>query len=76
MGNDCSCKIIGIGSIEIKIYNGTMRTLTKVRHVPKLRKNLISMGVLDVAGYEIVVQDGVMKVSKGVLVVMKEKNDD
>ena len=76
MGNDCSCKITGIGSIKIKIYNGTMITLTKVRHVPKLRKNLISMGVLDVAGYEIVVQDGVMKVSKGVLVVMKEKNDD
>ena len=50
-----------------------MRTLTEVRHVPELRKNLISMGVLDAPGYTFVVQDGVMKVLKGILTVMKAK---
>ena len=43
-----------------------------MRHVPELRKNLISMGVLDDAGYKFTVQGGVMKISKGILVVMKE----
>ena len=43
MGNNVTCKTIGIGSIRIKMYDGIVRTLTDVRHVPKLRKNLISM---------------------------------
>jgi hypothetical protein len=55
------------------MYDGTVRTLTDVRHVPKLRKNLISLGVLDSGGYKCIVQGGVLKVSKGILVVMKDK---
>ena len=55
------------------MYDGIVRTLTDVRHVPELRKNLISMGVLDNTGYKFAVQSGVMKISKGILVVMKEK---
>ena len=71
MGNDISYKIIIIGNVKIRMYDGTMKTLTSVRHVPELRKNLISMGVLDGAGYKFAIQGGVMKVSKGILVIMK-----
>jgi hypothetical protein len=71
MGNDISCKIVGIGSIRIKMYDGSIRTLTDVRHVPELRKNLISLGVLDSTGYKCTIQGGVMKVFKGILQVMK-----
>ena len=71
MGNNVTCKTVGIGSIRIKMYDGIVRTLTDVRHVPELRKNLISMGVLDDVGYKFAVQGGVMKISKGILVVMK-----
>ena len=53
------------------MYDGIVRTLTDVRHVPELRKNLISMGVLDNVGYKFAVQGGVMKISKGILVFMK-----
>ena len=52
--------------------DGIVRTLTDVRYVPKLRKNLISMGVLDNVAYKFAVQGGVMKILKGILVVMKE----
>jgi len=38
----------------------------------ELRKNLISLGVLDFTSYKCTTQDGVMKVSKGILVVMEE----
>jgi hypothetical protein len=43
------------------------------RHVPELRKILISLRVLDFGSYKCTVQGGVLKVSKGILVVMKVK---
>ena len=73
MGNDFSCKIVGVGSIQIKMYEGIVRTLKYLRHVPELRKNLISLGVLDFTSYKCTTQGGVLKVSKGILVFMKEK---
>ena len=47
------------------MYDGTVKTLIEVRHVLELRKNMISMGVLDDASYMFAVQGAVMKVSKG-----------
>ena len=55
------------------MYEGIVRTLKYLRHVPELRKNLISLGVLYSVGYRCTTQGGVLKVSKGILVVMKEK---
>jgi hypothetical protein len=74
--NDISYKIVGIGSVQIKMYDGYVKTLTDVRHVLELRKNLISLGVLDIGGYKCIVQGGVMKVYKGILLVMKDKMID
>ena len=71
MGNDISYKKIGIESVKIRMYNGVVKTLNEVSYVPELRKNLISMGVLDAIGYKFAVQGGVIKVFKGILVVMK-----
>ena len=50
MGNNMSCKVVGIGTIQIKMHDGIVRTLTGVRHVPELKKNLISLGILDSQG--------------------------
>ncbi|KAL6311694.1 hypothetical protein AAG906_006513 [Vitis piasezkii] len=71
MGNDASCKVFGIGNIRIKMFDGVVRTLCDVRHVPDLRKNLISLGTLDCNGFSYKSTSGVMKVSKGVMTVMK-----
>jgi hypothetical protein len=68
-----SCKVVGIGNIQIKMFDGSIKILTDVIHVPELRKNLISLGVLDTGGYKSIVQGGVMKVYKGILLVMKAK---
>ena len=73
MGNDISCKFVGIGSIRIKMFNETVKILTDMRHVPDLRKNLIYLGVLDTGGYKSIFQGGVMKVYKGILLVMRAK---
>eukprot|EP00253_Pinus_taeda_P029664 PITA_29664 len=53
------------------MYCIIVRTLTSVIHVPELKKNLISLGVLDSDGYKFTGQNEVLKVSKGALVVMK-----
>jgi hypothetical protein len=71
--NDFSCKIVGVGSVRIKMHDGSIRTLTYVRHVAELRKNSISFGVLYSTGYRCKIQGGVLKVSKGILVVINAK---
>ena len=71
MGNDASCKVIGMGNIRIKMFDGVVRTLCDVRHVLDLRKNLISLGALDSNGFCYKFESGVMKVSKGIMTVMK-----
>ena len=71
MGNDQKCKVIGIGSITLKSYDGTLKTLNKVRHIPDLKRNLIFLGTLDEEGYECKVINGVMKIYKGSLLSLK-----
>ena len=53
------------------MFDGVIRTLTDVRHVPRLKKILICLGVWDSCGHKFTGLSGVLKVSKGVLVVMK-----
>ena len=47
MGNNVVCKIMGIGNVNRKLHDGTIRELRQVRHVPELKRNLISLGMLD-----------------------------
>ena len=71
MGNDSSCKTVGMGSIRLRNHDGSTRVLTDVRYVPSLRKNLISLGTLDAKGFTVSMRDGILKVTSGALVVMK-----
>ena len=70
MSNGAHCKITDIGNIRIKMFDGVVRTLCNVRHVPKVENNLISLGTLDSNGYGYKSECGVMKVTKGAMVVM------
>lgn len=73
LGNNASCKVVGISTLKIKMFDGIVRALTDVRQVPDLRKNLISLGTLDSKGYTY--RDGgeSIRVSNDALVVMKGK---
>ena len=77
MGNNVACKVVGIGSVRIKMHDGIVRTLTNVRHAPELRKNPIFLSTLDSNGCTYKAEGGVLKVLKSTLVVMKgqRKND-
>nr|GFA34639.1 hypothetical protein [Tanacetum cinerariifolium] len=48
--NDHERKIIEIGSIMMKMYDGTVRTIRDVQNVEGLKKNLLSLGQLDDLG--------------------------
>ena len=55
------------------MYDGILRTLMEVRHVPNLKKNLISLGAFDSDDCKFSVEGGVVKVMKCVLVLLKGK---
>ena len=46
MGSDDVSYITGMGSIQLRNHDGSIRVMTYVRYVPKLKKNLISLGAL------------------------------
>ena len=64
MGNDASCRVVEIENIRVKMFDGVIRTLCDVRHVPDLRKNLISLGTLNSNGFSYKSANELMKVIK------------
>lgn len=60
--NDQPCKIEGMGSVKICMFDDVNRTLTLVRFIPNMRKNLIFLGVLDSLSLEWSSRQGVLDV--------------
>jgi hypothetical protein len=71
LGDDAPCKIVGMGKVQIKQKNGNQWLLKEVRHVPDLRKNLISTGQLTSEGCVSIFTDNAWMVTKGSLVIEK-----
>ena len=71
IGTNASCKVVGIGTVRIRMFDEVVRTLGDVRHVHDLKRNLISLSILDAKGYKYTGEGGVLRISKGGLVVMK-----
>ncbi|KAE8679209.1 Retrovirus-related Pol polyprotein from transposon TNT 1-94 [Hibiscus syriacus] len=69
--NDHALEIIGVGTIKLKMYDGTIKVVRDVRHVKGLKKNLLSYGLLDNNASKIETRKGIMKVFRGALVVLK-----
>ena len=44
ISNDSSSKTIGIDTIKVKMFYDVVKILNNVKHVPKLRMSLISLG--------------------------------
>ena len=71
MGNDASYRVVGRGLIRLKIFDGMIRELRDVRHVPEFKRNLISLGMLDKMGCLVKLELETLKVMKRLMVVMK-----
>ena len=57
MDEDRSCNMKGICTVHIKIFDGMVKELKKVRYVPQLKRNLISLGALKALGLEVSIRD-------------------
>ena len=69
--NNFMYKILGIGNINLKLHDDTIRKLKQARYVLNLKRNLISLGMLDQMGCSVRIESGVMKIVKGTMVIMK-----
>ena len=65
MRNDAACKVVGISTMKVKMYDDIIRIFGNVRHVPSLKKNLITLGTLDANGYTYSSSGGKLKICKG-----------
>ncbi|GFZ01036.1 hypothetical protein Acr_14g0006710 [Actinidia rufa] len=73
LGDDEPCSIIGKGEVQISLTNGTTLRLKDVRHVPNLKRNLISVGQLATSGCKTIFTDDSWKVMKGDMVMAHRK---
>ena len=56
---------------EMKMFDGMVRELKEVRYVPQLKRNLISVGASKTLGLLVSIRDGVLKMTKGSILVIK-----
>ena len=71
MGDDHALEIVGISTVKIKMFERIIRIIEEVRRVKGLKKNLLSLGQIDSHGCKTHVENGIMKIARGVLVLMK-----
>lgn len=70
MGVNKGLPAVGMSTVRIKMHDDVIRIL-EVCHVPDLKRNLISLSLVGSRGYRFVTEGGVLKVSKGALVVIE-----
>ena len=63
LGDDEQCDIVRKGNVMVSLSNGSMLSLRNVGHVPKLKRNLISVGQLVDGGMKTIFDD-VCKITK------------
>ena len=71
--DDHALEIVDIGTTKIKIFYGTVCTIEEVRHIKDLNKSLLYLGQINSLGCKTHVENGIMKIVKGALVLMKAK---
>ncbi|RVW76161.1 Retrovirus-related Pol polyprotein from transposon TNT 1-94 [Vitis vinifera] len=68
--------VVGLGDVWILLLNGSVWLLEKVRHIPDLRRNLISVRQLDDEGHANTICWWYLEVTKGVRVLDHGKKID
>jgi len=71
MDDDHPCKVEGIGTVRIKMFDEIVRELKEVWYVAQLKINFISVSALKLLGLVVSIRDGILKMTKGSMVVMK-----
>ncbi|GJW14511.1 hypothetical protein Tco_0018644 [Tanacetum coccineum] len=64
------CRVWGTGKVQVQMMDGSSFVFDNVRYVPKLRRNLISLGTLEKEVFTVKMQSGKIKVIKGSLMAL------
>ena len=75
LGDDEPCNIVGKGDVVVSPSNGSTLKLRNVRHAPKLKRNLISIGQLADGGMKTTFDGNVCKITKGAMVMAHRKKE-
>lgn len=75
LGDDHPYRVTGIGSIRVRMFNKMVQISMNVKHIPELKKNLVSLGYLERSGYSFSykARSGVMNISNGTITVMRRR---
>ncbi len=76
MADDQSVRIIGLGEVLLRLTSRSTLVIKNVRHVERLRLNIISVGRLDKDGYCCSIGGGRYKITKGSLVITRGEVED
>jgi len=73
LGDNEPCDIVGKGDVMVSLSNGSTLKLGNVIHVPKLKRNLISVGQLMDGGMKTTFDGDACKITKGTMVMAHGK---
>ena len=71
MGNHNKVKVLGKGTVEVKMSSGKMMILTNAFHVPDIKKNLVSANLLCKSGVKAIRESDKLILSKNGIFVGK-----
>jgi len=60
MGDNERYNVSGVGTVALQREHGAPITLTDVKYVPRLKKNLVSVAMLEDKGYDVVFSKGMV----------------
>nr|GEV79379.1 zinc finger, CCHC-type [Tanacetum cinerariifolium] len=70
LGGNREYKIRGIGKVRVQLKDGSSFVLHNARYIPKLKRNMISLGTLEKKGYTVKLHSGKVKVINGYRVIL------
>nr|GEY73430.1 retrovirus-related Pol polyprotein from transposon TNT 1-94 [Tanacetum cinerariifolium] len=76
MRNHSICLVIGKGNIQVKMHDGVVRTITRVRHISDLKRNLIPLSTLEANGCGLYVLQGTVIYDTAGVATSKASLDD
>ena len=76
MGNHNKAKVLGNGTVEVKMSFGKMMILTNVFHVPNIKKNIVCTNLLCKGGVKAILGSDKLILSKNWIFVEKEYATD
>lgn len=76
MANDTISQVMGQGLVKIVNEDGSMVILTKVRFIPEMKRNLISLGTLEALGCSYSSENDILKISKEGRVILQGRRQE